>query len=59
MMKVGVRETLRYVIDSVHCKVALKKQVQVLFSTWNRAYLYAKGRFSDIKTVWPSEHRDQ
>ena len=40
MTKSGARERLKSAIKSMHWKAALKKQMQLLFSNWKRAYLF-------------------
>ena len=39
-IKGGVSETLKTALKSIHWKVALTLQVQLLFSTWNRVFPY-------------------
>ena len=39
MKKIGVLETRKSAMKSIHRKAALKWQVQVLFSVWRRAYI--------------------
>ena len=53
MMKVGVREALKFVIRSIYWKAALNWQVQLLFLYLEMAYIHIQNGISTIfNEVW-------